>query len=341
MAGADEGDGEDALLRLTDLPGEEHGASWSPDGKHIVFWAEQAGNRDIYVLYVRDALRGTSGEGPTRLTEHPGLDTDPHWSPDGSRIAFSSDRDGNEEIYVLELEAGQPGTGPGALTRLTNNPARDRAPVWSPDGSLIAFESDRAGNMDIYVASPDGGSKAKSLTNGSAHERNAAWSPDGRYVAYQSGREWHEDIYVVDVVAAVESPEESAVIQLTSDRGGNRLPAWSPDGAWLAFVSEGSRAEEIHAVYIKEALEDRESIQMHRLAGGLLYIQSSPVWSPGGTHLSVVAMQGWQAVRSLQVVYVEPALEAAGRAQPVALTEVTWFWMTPVELSWSPVPCDE
>jgi hypothetical protein len=341
MANAGEEDGEVALIRLTDLPGQEHGASWSPDGKHVVFWSEQAGNRDIYVVGVGDVLGDASEAVPTRLTEHPGLDTDPHWSPDGTQIAFSSDRDGNEEIYFLELEAGQPGTGTGALTRLTDNPARDTAPVWSPDGNLIAFESDRAGNVDIYVISADGSSAAKPLTSDSAHDRHAAWSPDGKYVAYQSGREWHEDICVVDVSVALDSADESAVIRLTSDEGGNRLPAWSPDGAWLAYSAESGAIPEIRAIRSEDLLGDPLDLQEQVLARGLLYVHSPPAWSPGGTHLAVVAMLGLEAVRSLQVIHVEPALETAGRAQPVSMAKVSSMWMTPVELSWSPKICDD
>jgi Tol biopolymer transport system component len=337
MADADEEIGEDALLRLTDLPGEEHGASWSPDGGRIVFWAEQAGNRDIYVLNVRDALGGAAEGALTRLTEHPGLDTGPRWSPDGSRIAFSSDRDGNEEIYIMELDAGQQGAGTGALTRLTDDPARDTAPAWSPDGSLIAFESDRAGNVDIFVTDLEDGSTAKPITRDSARDGHAAWSPDGRYIAYQSGREWHEDICAVDVGVALESPDESAVIQLTSDNGGNRLPAWSPDGAWLAYTAEVGAVPELRAIRLEEAVGAED----HLLARGLLYVHSPPTWSPDGTHLAVVAMLGLEAVRSLQVLHVEPALEAGGRAQPVPVAKVTSFWMTPVELSWSPESCGD
>mgnify|MGYP001827886761 CR=1 FL=1 len=341
MAGAGEAIGENALLRLTDLPGEEHGALWSPDGSRVVFWSQQAGNRDIYVVHVGDVLSGASEGTPTRLTEHPGLDTDPHWSPDGSRIAFSSDRDGNEEIYIMELEAGESGAGSGALTRLTNNPARDIAPAWSPDGSLIAFESDRAGNLDLYVTSPDGSSPARPLTRDSAPDRMAAWSPDGKYVAYQSGREWHEDIYVVDVGVALENPDVGAEMQLTSDGGGCRLPAWSPDGAWLAYAAEIGTIPELRIVDFEDRVEDPASAGEQVLARGLLFVHSPPAWSPNGTHLAVVAMLGLEAVRSLQVLHIEPALGAAGRAQPVPVTKVTSFWMTPVELAWSPEPCQD
>ena len=241
----------------------------------------------------------------------------------------------------MELEAKPPSAGTGALTRVTDNPARDTAPAWSPDGTLIAFESDRAGNVDIYVASPDDGGAAKPLTHASANDHRAVWSPDGRYIAYQSGREWHEDIRVVDIGAALENPNEDAVIQLTKDAGGNRLPAWSPDGAWLAYSAEGRAIPEIRAINLEDVLEDPVGAQVYVLARGVLYVQSPPAWSPGGTHLAVVAMLGLQAVRSLHVISVEPALEGAGRVQPVALTPVTSLWMTPVELSWSPESCSD
>ena len=73
----------------------------------------------------------------------------PAWSPDGTKIAFTSDRDGIPKIYVMNAD----GTN---QTRITDNPASDEAPAWSPDGSKIAFTSDRDGNPEIYVMNADG-----------------------------------------------------------------------------------------------------------------------------------------------------------------------------------------
>jgi Tol biopolymer transport system component len=106
-------------------------------------------------------------------------------TPGGGRIAFVSDRDGNPEIYVINAD---PSTGSGhsgsGVTRLTNNPAEDRCPSWSPDGSRITFDSDRDGNREIYVMNADpsagsghSGSGQTNLTNSPAPDAWPSWGP--------------------------------------------------------------------------------------------------------------------------------------------------------------------
>ena len=132
-----------------------------------------------------------------RLTDHRDLDFSPTWSPDGRHIAFSSDRDGNADIYVM----GSDGSNP---RRLTNHSAADGVPSWSPDGRHIAFSSDRDGNADIYVMGSDG-SNPRRLTNHSAADGVPSWSPDGRHIAFSSDRDGNADIYVMgsDISVAV------------------------------------------------------------------------------------------------------------------------------------------
>ena len=89
------------------------------------------------------------GSGVIRLTDNDASDVTPAWSPDGRRIAFASERDGNLEIYVMNAD----GSG---VTRLTYNGANDLFPDWSPDGRRIAFHSNRDGRMDIYVMNTAG-----------------------------------------------------------------------------------------------------------------------------------------------------------------------------------------
>jgi Tol biopolymer transport system component len=113
------------------------------------------------------------GSAVKRLTKEPGDDVEPAWSPDGTRIAFRSDRDGDSDIYVMNAD----GTG---VARLTNDPDTDLGPAWSPDGVKIAFVSNRYGNilvesnLVIYVMDADG-TGVEQLTSYPALE--PAWAP--------------------------------------------------------------------------------------------------------------------------------------------------------------------
>ena len=126
----------------------------------VTFNSDRDGNWEVYVM---DA----DGKNPRNLTNNPGDDLFPAWSPDGQRIVFTSLRDGNNEIYVM----GAAGRNP---YRLTNNPAFDICPVWSPDGQRIAFASLRDGNWEVYVMDADG-KNPRNLTNNSAGDEHPDW----------------------------------------------------------------------------------------------------------------------------------------------------------------------
>ena len=127
-------------------------------------------NTELYVT-------GVDGTGEVRLTSGPGAEFWPSWSPDGSRIAFSSTRDDpnpddcfttcRSEIYVINAD----GTG---TTRLTSNSADDTKPVWSPDGTKIAFETTRDGNREIYSMNAEGSGQTN-LTNDPYEDRLWDW----------------------------------------------------------------------------------------------------------------------------------------------------------------------
>src|SRR5437867_6632255 len=105
-------------------------------------------------------------------------------------LAFTTNRDGNDEIYVTDAS----GTD---VLNLTNNPANDDWPSWSPDGSKIAFHSDRDGNFDVYVMNADG-TGAVNVTNNPAWDDVAPrWSPDGSKIAVRTARGGNDEVYVM------------------------------------------------------------------------------------------------------------------------------------------------
>ena len=146
-----------------------------------------------------------------------------------AKIAFDTNRDGNEEIYVMNPD----GTG---QTRLTNNAASDFGPAWSPDGSKIAFNR----GFDIFVMDADGSSQTR-LTSAAAMNIAPSWSPDGTKIAFHSSRDGNFEIYVMDA-------DGSNPTRLTSNAAGDFAPAWSPDGQRIVFRSNRDGNNEIYVM---------------------------------------------------------------------------------------------
>lgn len=176
-----------APRRLTVNARWDYPRSWSPDGRTLLL--ETAG-RDERVRIA--ALEVVTGE-LRYLTDGKANDGDPAYSPDGRRIVFSSDRDGNREIYVMRAD----GTG---VRRLTAHPAWDGHPYWSADGTRILFESDRgpANTFEVMMMFADGG-RVTNLTRNGVDDKHPSWSPDGRRVLYESHRDGQVDLFLVEL----------------------------------------------------------------------------------------------------------------------------------------------
>jgi TolB protein len=156
----------------------------------------------------------------------------PAWSPDGSKIAFTSNRDGNPEIYVVNRD----GTG---MRRLTNSPAIDVTPTWAPTGNQIAFTSERAGTPQIYIMNADGSGVRRISSEWSDR---ATWSPAPfNEIAYAARSGGGYDIRVYSFATG-------ETVQLTNGIGSNESPAFSPNGRHLAFTSTRAGKEQIFTI---------------------------------------------------------------------------------------------
>ncbi len=250
---------------------------------------------DIYAIDVNASQE-------KRLTTSPGLDIFPAWSPDGARIAFTSGRDGNWELYVM-------GSDGAHQRRLTRTPEEDEGvPAWSPDGEKIAYVTDPINDPQIHLMnadgtghewlvdgnwptwSPDGeriaitvyptgaeqlavisaeGTQQHRLTGrflATGPNSEAAWSPDGKRIAFVSGKD-DENIYVMN-------SDGSERTRLTDEVPGNDHwpPTWSPDGTRIAFTSDGPGRGDIYVM-------NSDGSGLTRLTDDPAY-DAFPAWRP-------------------------------------------------------------
>lgn len=244
------------------------------------------------------------GSDPVRLTDGTSDDSLPAWSPDGKRIAYVSNRDGNRDIWVMNADgthrtnvtrsaadewtpawspdgasiafasnrdgnwelyvAKADGTGP---QRITWSPAADYAPSWSPDGKRIAFVSERDGNPEIYVVNSDG-SGLQRLTKDSATDLSPHWSPDGTRIAFETYRDGNMEVYTM-------APDGSGLQNISNEPGSDEHgPAWSPDGKWITFYSNRDGSWDI----FKMRADGSQKVNLTQGPA----VEQAPVWQPAG-----------------------------------------------------------
>jgi Tol biopolymer transport system component len=181
----------------------------------------------------------------------------------GGRIAFSDDVN---DVYVINAD----GSG---LTKLTSHPGNDFDPAWSPDGTRIAFRSERDGNNEIYVMNADG-SSPRNVSNYPGDDWGPAWSPDGSRIAFNSTRDGP------DLHLHLVRPDGSGVERIGGDIW-VEYPAWSPDGRKIAFMAQTWEGGGNYEVYVMRA--GGSGVKRLTNAPGT---DGFPAWSPDGKRIA-------------------------------------------------------
>ena len=221
-------DGSNVVTVASDPSGSEFDADWSPDGEWVVYRDSTRGiNVDDEIFVARP-----DGSRKRNLTANPANDWGPAWSPDGTTIAFNSDRDGGIRGYLMDVD--------GSNVRRLPIDGWVEYISFAPDGERIVYEA-AVGNYEVFVADIATGERTR-LTNAPGNDGWPVWSPDGSTIAFTSERDdcefaprdqecWttgepgeHRSVYLVD-------PDGSNLRRVETDHG--QFLAWSPDGQYL------------------------------------------------------------------------------------------------------------
>ena len=232
------------------------------DDTRILFDRGSLGSREIYVTNI-------DGTNETNLTNNAVDDFSPSWSPDGSQIVFFSNRDGGDDLFIMDADGLNPINVTGPVTV-----AADADPSWSPDGTRIAFVA----AFDVWVINVDGTGLVNltTLTDNGAGDglgTNSAWSPDSARIVFGSQRDGDWEIYTMNA-------DGSDVVQLTDNDVDDFMPAWSPDGLRIVWSSVAGTATELWVMDVN----DPDGLTQRTTTGKGNY---APDWSPDGTRICV------------------------------------------------------
>lgn len=229
-------------------PGTTFGyASWAPDGEQLSYTVVHMPGDGSAPTEAGIWAAAADGSGAHPLLDGSDWTWIPRFTPDGSAVLYTQEAPGGPFVGPGPLGPGV-GAGPqgplsiplpnadlwrieasgGGPSQLTDHEGDDRAPVPSPDGSLVLFDTTRDGNTEIYVVDADG-TNPRRLTDDPGEDWGASWSPDGTQIAFNSSRTGDFEIYVMDA-------HGGNVRQLTSRQGASVTPTWSPDGRRIAFT---------------------------------------------------------------------------------------------------------
>ena len=193
-------------------------ASMSPDGRYVAVTAQEGGNTDIWL---HDVLRSTR----ERFTFDPAIDSTPTWSPDSSRVVFSSGRNQNRDLFI------KPADGHADAEQLLATPSNEYVHDWSPDGRVLSYHKNTGFGADLWsleLSQDESDNKATLYLQTTSVEHSSKFSRDGRYLAYLSRESGRDEVYVRTF------PEAQGKRQVSFN--GGVQPRWSRDGKELFYV---------------------------------------------------------------------------------------------------------
>jgi Tol biopolymer transport system component len=255
--------------------------AWSPDGTRLAF----VSNRDAvrFQIYVMNA----DGSNVTKLSNNTSDDYEPIWSPDGSKIAFTRGSGcvivtGNRKqaigpatepctsyVYVMNADGSNP---------VNVSETAGLGPVWSPNSTQLAYTGTEA-NEQIYIVNADGTDRIR-LTNNDANDHVSSWSPEGSYLAFHSDRDFPPDAYVPEIY--VMDVEGSSQVRLTNNQTADTTPIFSPDGSLIAFQRGAGTYSPIPGDDAEIFLMNYDGTNQRNLTDHALDDLGPPVFSPDG-----------------------------------------------------------
>lgn len=229
-----------------------------------IAYSAQSGKRgkDVFVMDM-------DGHGAYQVTKNKSINISPSWSPDGSKIVFTSYMKGNPDLYVVDV-------GKKNYKRITSGVGANITPEWSPNGGSIALASSISGISNIYTIPPGGGSMRR-ITNGSVIDVSPAWSPDGGTIIFSSERAGGLHIYRV-------SSDGTGLMRLTFVGYQNDMPDYSPMGDKIAFAGRDMGTFDIFIMNT-----DGSNIQRLTLGTGS---NERPSFSPDGRFIAFSSTRG-------------------------------------------------
>ena len=240
------------LNQLTQNDRDDYGASWSPDGQHILFSSNRDnGNTEVYVMK-------SDGSEQVNLSKHGGFDGDAQWSPDGQSVVFISDREGDLALYVMSKY----GENIKRLSVPMDEEHNYSAPAWSPDGQWIAYRKlNKNVKADLWVVNLNSNLHQQLTDHPKHNDGQVHWSPDSKTLLYHSRRNREFNIYQYDLAQQKET-------KITNLPSADSQPKWSHRGEHIVFLSTRGASGRTQIFIMKKDGSQLQSITDNRYQVG-------------------------------------------------------------------------